>query len=257
MPKAETSACDPLRRTGRFWQPQASLKSESTVEGSPVFRQLKLEGIRVTPEGRIAPSGAQSDGVPLVLVAQIQDGECHVMTDASLPEEIRCHLCEPDLAAFKIESSLVALQTAGVAVQPGHFKTYGFPDLLDQVAVDEVVVFTRTDPGVVALGFHVFSDEIFGIEDGATLVAACVSARQDDLSAEAWVYVRPEYRRRGLARKVVVAWAGAMRAAGRFPFYSHLIDNTASASLAASLGLVPLFEEKVIERADEDRDGSA
>ena len=222
-----------------------------------VLRQLRLEGIAVTAEGRMRPIGPGSDGVPWVLVAQTTDGECLVMIDSALPEELCRHLHSPDLAFFRIDSSLAALRAAGASVRPGHFKTYGFPEDLDAGRVSDVVGCPRTDPGVLALGFHVFSDEIFGIKDGGTLVAACVSSRQDDESAEAWVYVRPEYRRRGLARHVVAAWAGAMRAAGRFPFYSHLIDNVPSARLAASLGLVPLFEEKVIERVQEDRGESA
>lgn len=224
---------------------------------SHILRQLRLEGLEVTPEGRLTPRDSESDGVPVVLVARTQDGDGLVLIDSALPESIRRLLHQPDLAHFQIDSSLAVLRAAGLSVKPGHFKTYGFPEHLDRGHGADVVGYSRTDPSVVALGFHGFADQIFGIKDGDTLVAACVSSRQDDLAAEAWVYVRPEYRRRGLARKVVVPWASAMRAAGRFPFYSHLIDNLASASLAASLGLVPLFEEKVIERADEDRDGSA
>lgn len=224
---------------------------------SQVLRQLRLEGIEVTPEGRIRPVGTESDGVPWVLVVLTADGDCLILIDSALPEELCRHLNPPDLVVFQIDSSLAALRAAGASVKPGHFKTYGFPKDLDPSLGSDVVRYARTDPGVFALGFHAFADEIFGVKDGDTLVAACVSSRQGDEAAEAWVYVRPEYRRRGLAQKVVVAWAGAMRVAGRFPFYSHLIDNLASARLAASLGLVPLFEEKVIERADEDRDGSA
>jgi predicted GNAT family acetyltransferase len=57
------------------------------------------------------------------------------------------------------------------------------------------------------------------------------------------VYTNPEYRKQGFAQKVVNTWAGSLIDAGKVPFYSHKIENAASANLARKLGLRPVFEE--------------
>jgi predicted GNAT family acetyltransferase len=67
--------------------------------------------------------------------------------------------------------------------------------------------------------------------------------REDKNCGEAWVYTDPQYRRKGLAKKVVSAWAYSLASMGKVPFYSHKIDNAASASLAGALQLQPVFEE--------------
>lgn len=61
--------------------------------------------------------------------------------------------------------------------------------------------------------------------------------------SEAWAYTDSAYRREGLARKVLSAWAHSLLGMGKVPFYSHKIENTASASLAEALQLQRVFEE--------------
>jgi hypothetical protein len=50
-------------------------------------------------------------------------------------------------------------------------------------------------------------------------------------------------------KQVVRAWARSLLEAGKVPFYSHKIENRASANLARRLGLQPVFEEIAIEPA--------
>jgi len=67
---------------------------------SHILRQLRLEGLEVTPEGRLTPRDSESDGVPVVLVARTQDGDGLVLIDSALPESIRRLLHQTDLAHF-------------------------------------------------------------------------------------------------------------------------------------------------------------
>jgi hypothetical protein len=90
-----------------------------------------------------------------------------------------------------------------------------------------------------------FADGFFGIDyesvfvvsrDGA-VVSAATSSREDEASAEAWVYTSPEHRRQGLAAQVASAWLQNVVDSGRTPFYSHAKDNVASRRLAERLQL--------------------
>ena len=57
------------------------------------------------------------------------------------------------------------------------------------------------------------------------------------------MYTDPAYRRQGLAKKVLSTWGHSLISAGKVPFYSHKIENNASASLAEALQLQTVFEE--------------
>jgi predicted GNAT family acetyltransferase len=63
------------------------------------------------------------------------------------------------------------------------------------------------------------------------------SARSTDESAELAVETRPEYQRRGYGRQVCAAWANDQLDTGRIAFFSHAVENVASAALAKSLGV--------------------
>jgi RimJ/RimL family protein N-acetyltransferase len=75
------------------------------------------------------------------------------------------------------------------------------------------------------------------VEDGAA-VSLCFSARLTEQAAEAGVETLERYRGRGNAPAVVTAWAHAVRATGRIPFYGTSWDNHASRAVARKLGLI-------------------
>ena len=94
-----------------------------------------------------------------------------------------------------------------------------------------------------------FDDGFFGIEydnvfavivDGA-VASAAASSREDEKSAELWVYTRPEYRRKGFAFQAAAAWLRSVTIRGLIPFYSHEKDNDASHRLAEALPLCLRF----------------
>jgi RimJ/RimL family protein N-acetyltransferase len=69
-------------------------------------------------------------------------------------------------------------------------------------------------------------------------VSVCYSSRLTPHAAEAGVDTVETFRGRGYAGRVVAAWAIAVRAGGRIPFYSTDWDNVASHAVARKLGLI-------------------
>ena len=75
------------------------------------------------------------------------------------------------------------------------------------------------------------------IEDGHA-VSVCFCARKSNVAAEAGLETAIEFRGRGLAPRVVSAWALAVRETGRIPLYSTSWSNDASLAVARKLGLM-------------------
>ena len=76
-----------------------------------------------------------------------------------------------------------------------------------------------------------------------TVASRCESSRENEEAAEAWVYTHPQYRRRGFARQVTLAWAYHLQQQRKIPFYSHRIENTASERVARSLSLIQYIDD--------------
>ncbi|MBA4181663.1 MAG: hypothetical protein C0506_13825 [Anaerolinea sp.] len=77
----------------------------------------------------------------------------------------------------------------------------------------------------------------FVIEDHGEIVAICHSSRSSPDAAAAGVSTAPDYRQRGLARRVVASWAADVMAGGRSALYSTTWDNAASRAIAAGFRL--------------------
>jgi GNAT superfamily N-acetyltransferase len=71
-------------------------------------------------------------------------------------------------------------------------------------------------------------------------VAICHTPAWNAQAAEAGVWTRPDFRGRGLAPAVVVAWARRERANKQVLFYSTWNDNPESQAVARKLALTPL-----------------
>jgi len=85
-------------------------------------------------------------------------------------------------------------------------------------------------------------DNKFGVEVDGLTAAEAWSSRSTDFAAELAVETLPAFRRRGYGRQVCAAWASDQLAAGRVAFYSHSLENLASAALARSLGVEHIFD---------------
>ena len=212
--------------------------------------QMRLEGKDVVDEylmreGEVVPGEA----MPLMLIAGLANGKVVAYYDEALSRELQIKLAA-SIAKIElpaIDPLLDVLKKQGLQVDAGHYKTYVFPSI--SVNDSDVHCLSKDDGRVKAFGFDGFAEQVYVIEREGKVVSACVSTRENETSGEAWVYTAPEYRHQGFAQKTVSAWARSLMGAGKVPFYSHKIDNLASAHLAAKLGLQPIFEEIAINRA--------
>jgi RimJ/RimL family protein N-acetyltransferase len=214
--------------------------------------QMKLEGKGFNQECLLVRLGPDAEEIPLVLLAHTADRQTVIYFNEALPVELQIELSDR-VSQFEFSNQEIFIEPIrawGIRTKAGHYKTYIFPEQVARVDVKEVRRFSKSDPRVIAFGFDGLADVVYVIENNGMILSACVSSRQNHESAEAWVYTAPEHRRKGLAQMVVTAWAHSMLKAGIVPFYSHEIENTASANLAQSLQLIPVFEEISIEAED-------
>jgi hypothetical protein len=212
--------------------------------------QLRLEGTEVIHGSFLREVEAvPGEEVPLMLLAQIAGGTLVAYYDEALERDLHETLAS-SLGTIEfpdIDPLLDILKKWNVQFGVGHYKTYVFPS---QPVIDgDVLCLSKEDQRVKAFGFDGFAEQVYVIEKEGKAVSACVSARENEICGEAWVYTAPEYRQQRLAQRVVSAWAGSLMRAGKVPFYSHKIENAASASLAGRLKLQPVFEEIAIALA--------
>ena len=220
--------------------------------------QLRLEGKRVIGDTRLHQvEPVPGEEMPVLLIAQLADGKSVAYVDEALDPDLKEELARRARTAQfpQIGPLLEYLNKENIPFEAGHYKTYLFPAPAAVFVDEEVTCRSREDPKVQAFGFGGFAEWVYGIERDGNIVSACVSARENDSCAEAWVFTDPAYRHHGLAQKVVCTWAKELISSGKVPFYSHKVENVASARLAKRLGLQPLFEEMVIARLADDRMG--
>lgn len=210
--------------------------------------QMRLEGKEVV-EGRFIREleVVPGEDVPLMLIAELATGKVVVYYDEALSRNLQESLAATAAIEFpNINPLLNVLKENNVPFEVGHYKTYVFPSI--PVNDSDVHRLPKEDTRVKAFGFDGFAEQVYVIEGEGKVVSACVSTRENEKCGEAWVFTAPDHRHQGLARKVVSTWAGSLKRAGKIPFYSHKIDNLASANLAARLGLQPIFEEIAVTR---------
>ena len=215
--------------------PLDTLHLQLRLEGKEVIHGNLLRQVEVIPD----------EETPLMLIAQLEDGQVVVYFDEALQTELREDLTK-QLFEFKfpnIDPISTFLQSRNIVFEVGHYKTYIFPEIYGTFNDEIVQRYSKSDSQVQAFGFEGFAEQVYAIERDGKIVAACVSTRESNFCGEAWVFTDTEYRHKGLAQKVVSAWAMSLISAGKVPFYSHKIQNSASANLAKRLGLQSIFEE--------------
>jgi RimJ/RimL family protein N-acetyltransferase len=142
-----------------------------------------------------------------------------------------------------LEGDPVALELLGgpwKVEPPAEFLTYTMLDAGTLPPGPDVVRLSRRDELLNGFGdgsFGTAYDVVFAVIQGAAIVSAAASVREDETSAEVWVRTLPEHRRRGYATQAVAAWFRSVAGRGLIPFYSHASQNDASRRLAQSLGL--------------------
>jgi hypothetical protein len=133
------------------------------------------------------------------------------------------------------------LALAGGRVRSG--PSFTFPgDLaapVDVMVVEDEQLLAHRFRGWVAGEIAAGRAPVMAIADDGTPVSACFSARSSPLAAAAGVETAPDHRGRGLAPRVVAAWALAIRAQGRTPLYGTDWTNSSSLAVARKLELEP------------------
>jgi len=218
------------------------LRLQLRLEGKEIVNGNLLRQVEIVPD----------EEVPLMLVAQLANENFVTYFDEDLELELRTELTK-QVSKFtfpNVDPLSAFLQSGNITFEVGHYKTYIFPESYASFKDETAKCYSKHDPKVQAFGFDGFAESVYAIELGDKIVSACVSTRENEFCGEAWVYTDPEYRRQGLAQKVVSAWAMSLISAGKVPFYSHKIQNIESANLTKRLGLRPMFEETVFTYTD-------
>ena len=219
-------------------EPIHYLHLQLRLEGKEIVEERFIREVEVVPE----------EEVPLILIAGLADGKVVVYYDEMLSSDLQQALTtsSADLEFPAFDPLLDVLQRHDMQFEVGHYKTYLFPSIPGRDR--DVHCLSRNDQKVKAFGFDSFTEQVYAIEREGRVVSACVSTRENKKCGEAWVFTAPEYRHQGFAQKVVNAWARSLMSADKVPFYSHKMDNLASAALAGKLGLQPVFEEISLTR---------
>ncbi|MCC6300670.1 MAG: GNAT family N-acetyltransferase [Anaerolineales bacterium] len=211
--------------------------------------QLRLEGKGVIDGNLLRQMEVVPDEeLPLLLVAQLANGNLVSYFDEALQTDLKEELAMQiaSISFPKINPLIAILQSRNVIFEVEHYKTHIFPDTYAPFENDSVKCYSKNDPKIEVYGFGGFAKPVYAIEQDGKIVSACASTRENNFCGEAWVYTDEEHRHQGLAQKVVSVWANNLKTAGKVPFYSHKIQNSASANLAKRLGLQSVFEEIVI-----------
>ncbi len=215
--------------------------------------QLRLEGFEIINGNRLTQVEAvPGEEIPLMVLAQLANGQVAAYFNESLEPNLSIELMEQTRQTqFPTTASLLEILDARkIPIQVGHYKTNLFPAAFLDFVSSLVECRSKDDIQVCHFGFGDFTERVYAIEQDDRIVSACVSTHENKSCGEAWVCTDPQFRHRGLARQVVSAWARDMLGVGKVPFYSHKLENNASAALAKRLGLLPVFEEIVISYAD-------
>jgi len=214
------------------------LRLQLRLEGKEIISQNLLRQVEVVPD----------EEVPLMLIAQLADQNLVYYFDEDLQIELREESTKriSEITFPNIDALATLLQSRNIPFEIGYYKTYIFPEQYASFKDETVNCYSKHDPKTQDFGFDGLAEQVYAMEQAGKIVSACVSTRENELCGEAWVYTDPEYGHQGFAQKVVSAWAISLISARKVPFYSHKIQNIASANLAKRLGLESVFEEIVI-----------
>lgn len=212
-------------------EPLSYLHLQMRLEGKEVIDHCFIRQVEQVP----------NEELPLMLMARFINCEQVAYFDESISPDLHQELSSGTTVFPNIDRLLAVLKSHHIPFEMGHYKTYVFAS--QPIQESEVLCLPQQDARVKAFGFNGFASKVYAVERDGVLASACVSTLENAACGEGWVYTAPEYRKQGLAQKAVRGWATDLMYAGKVPFYSHKIENVASANLAKKLGLLPVYEE--------------
>jgi hypothetical protein len=187
---------------------------------------------------------AEPDDIPRVYAVQHEGGcAAYVRHDVPAPIYARLMALPPEevLRDHELVARLLAEDAPCEQVTRGKsylvpadaFSSSDYPDVA-RLGLESRAILEGFASG---LSMIVARSPVFAILADGRVVSMCVSARENDVAAEAWVETRPAFRQRGFARQVTAAWGHDVVRRRKIAFYSHRWENMASAAVARSLGL--------------------
>lgn len=215
----------------------AYLHLQMRLEGNMVIKGCLIRQAEVVP----------GEEPPLLLIARLASEEVVIYYNEFISPILHRQLKAQTFRFPQITGLIDILASHHIPFEVGHYKTYVFSGKPAKSA--DVLCLPKHDLRIKAFGFDELMQDVYAIERNDTVISACVSTRENDQCGEAWVYTAPEYRNQGFAQKVVNTWAASLMDAGKVPFYSHKVENEASARLASRLGLQQVFEEIAITQS--------
>jgi hypothetical protein len=172
----------------------------------------------------------------------VPDNVARRLEELAVSEPVRDDLTSPPVQFEAMHGAL------GMAFDPessGYGLGYRFPDAIPdlpdttRITSDNLHLLRRMVDDMAWPRAALDAGDIWTavvVDDAA--VSICFCSRLTDRAAEAGVETLAGYRGRGYAPTVVAAWARAVRASGRIPFYGTSHDNLASQAVARKLGLI-------------------
>lgn len=199
----------------------------------------------------VATNEPDGDRAPRLFLGRTRDGVVWRVRD-DVPAEMAADLeriCrdeppldDPRAQPVTFDALRAVLSTHSPVTEVSQGPAWRFPEAI--TAPESVVEIGSQNSELVQRYFPYTAEHIherwprFAVIADGIAVSICYSARLSASAAEAGLYTVEEYRGRGYAARVVVAWAREVRRSGRTPLYSTSSKNVASQRVASKLSLI-------------------
>ena len=209
---------------------------------------LELECIGLNSDGLlIRIPGPYPDVIPRFYVTRHKNGYMtYVRQDQ--PEQTRKLLSSlsPEEAFRDHEKIKEIFAKAAPCEEVWEGRSYIFPDTITPADYPNAIQLNANHKRLVSefdTKLNLLPGPIYAIIVDNHIESACVSSRENELAAEAWVQTSQTHRQRGYGSQVTAAWANNLQKRAKIPFYSHRLGNTDSEGVARRLGLIWFIDD--------------
>jgi hypothetical protein len=209
---------------------------------------LGLECIGVNPDGLlIRIPGPYPDTIPRFYVTRHKNGYM-VYVRQDQPEQIRKQLSSlsPEEAFRDHEQIKEIFGKAAPCEEVWEGRSYIFPDTITPADSPNAIQLNANHKRLVNefdAKLNLLPGPIYAIIVDNHIESACVSSRENELAAEAWVQTSQTHRQRGYGSQVTAAWANNLQKRAKIPFYSHRLGNIDSEGVARRLDLIWFIDD--------------
>jgi hypothetical protein len=209
---------------------------------------LELECIGLNSDGLlIRIPGPYPDVIARFYVTRQKNGYMTFVRQDQ-PEQIRKQLSSlsPEEAFTDHEKVKEFLAKVAPCEEVLEGRSYIFPDTITPADYPNAIQLNANHERLVNefdVKLNILPGPIYAIIVDNHIASACVSSREDERAAEAWVQTSQTFRQRGYGSQVTAAWANNLQKRAKIPFYSHRLGNAASEGVARRLGLIRFIDD--------------